>query len=113
MHPTFCCFLQRSFLTAIEKAITAPASFSSSNKVLVEIAVVCGVELTKACTYINDHNNTVFRYYVALLQNSLHVSSVCGPYTPCYCITLTECMHLCTYVHSHSVLDYELMFVIT
>jgi len=70
-----CFALQRSFLTAIEKAITAPGSFSSSNKMLVEIAVVCGVELTKACTYINDHSNTVFRYYVTLLQNSIQVSN--------------------------------------
>ena len=64
---------QRAFLNAVEKAVTAPGSFSSSNKILVEIAVVCGVELTKACTYVNDHDNTILRYFVTLMQTSLQV----------------------------------------
>ena len=66
------CYFQRAFLNSVEKAVTAPGSYSSSNKILVEIAVVlCGVEQTKACTYINDHDNTILRYFVAVMQTSL------------------------------------------
>ena len=101
--------LQRSYLTAMEKAITAPGSFSSSNKVLVEVAVVCGVELTKACTYINDHNNTIFRYYVTLLQNSLQVSN--KTHYRSFILTEFKSTPTLQYVNSHSATTYVLQLL--
>ena len=46
---------------------------SSGKKELCEAATVCAVDIFKACTFVGDRSNSIFRYLVAQTQGQLQV----------------------------------------